>query len=459
MISVEEFKDWNAKIMKNHWIDTSHGMKGEKIYKLYNPDLDGEIVKESLQEWLCDHHHEITKSISIALCNHEMSYAEWFRFINDQSGPDELALYSLSQKHGIHTSVFNKIYVWTTLMNHVNRPDDEIISLSGINLVYLGATTYSIIRDIQTPHPHPQPNPTPPKMPGHSSKRANKVTCRSGSRGRKTGTKGSTDCGHGSRGKASQTLSESRQENYGIIAANVTPCSVRSSRQPIDYVTLNDGYEDETPSPSKKRCKESHRPRSAPSATWLSAHKHTNLPELTALDGDTSTPDTFTAIPTPSTSTLEGVPNVEEQLLDLVLPPPGNVLENKLPMNVGNTEEDLEAASTLLSLGDTLEDTLDKGDENALLTPIGGANVPEDVAPQPLRLDQISVDNAIALLVATEQQEEDSANNKSEESVPTDSLANKHDQTDANSRKKGMLETKTYVLKKKTQKKAYIQMQ
>ena len=95
VISVEEFKDRNARIMKNRWIDTSHGVKGEKIYELYNPDVDGEIVKESLQEWLCDHHHEITQCIGIALRNHEMSYAEWFRYINDQSGPDELALYSL----------------------------------------------------------------------------------------------------------------------------------------------------------------------------------------------------------------------------------------------------------------------------------------------------------------------------------------------------------------------------
>ena len=261
------------------------------------------------------------------------------------------------------------------------------------------------------PHTHTR-SPTQRRQKRHSSKRTNKVTCRSGSHGRKTGVKGSTGRGRGNRGKASQTLCELRQENYGIIAANVTPRSVRSSRQPIDYVSLNDGYEDETPSPSKKRRKESHRPRSAPSATRLSAHKCTNPPESTALAGDTPTPDTFTAIPTPSTSTLEGVPNVKEQLLDLVLPPPGSVLENKLPVNVGNTEEDLEAASTLLSLGDTLDDTLDEGDENALLMPIGSANVPEEVAHQPLRLDQISVDNAIAGLVATEQQEEDSANNK-----------------------------------------------
>ena len=172
VISVEEFKDRNARIMKNRWIDTSHGAKGEIIYELYNPNMEGEIVKELLQEWLYDHRHKITQSIGIALRNHKMSYAEWFRYINDQSGPDKLALYSLSHKHGIHTSVFNKSYVWTMLMNHVNRPDDKIISLSGINLIYLGATTYGIIHDIRTPHPHPQPNPTPPKMPGHTSKRA-----------------------------------------------------------------------------------------------------------------------------------------------------------------------------------------------------------------------------------------------------------------------------------------------
>ena len=210
VISVEEFKDRNAKIMKNRWIDTGHGLKGGRIYELYSPDMDGEIVKESLQEWLCDHRHEITQSIGLALRNHEMSYSEWYRYINDQSGPDELALYSLSRKHGIHTSVFNKGYVWTTLMNHLNRSDEEIISLSGINLVYLGATMYGIIRDIRTPHPQQQSNPTPPKTPGHSSKRANKVTCRSDSRGRKRGAKGSTDYGHCKRGKTSQTLSKSR---------------------------------------------------------------------------------------------------------------------------------------------------------------------------------------------------------------------------------------------------------
>ena len=177
-----------------------------------------------------------------------------------------------------------------------------------------------------------------------------------------------------------------------------------------------------------------------------------NSPESTALDANTQAPDTFTATPTLPTSTLEGVPNVDEQLLDLVLPASGNTPENKLLVNVGNTEEDLEATSALLSLGDTLEDTLDEDDDNALLMPIGGANVPEDVAAQPLRLDQINVDNAIAGLILAEQQDEDTSNNKNNEGAPTDTLASKQDQMDENLIKKGTLETKTYVLKKKPEK-------
>ena len=83
-LSVDEFKEKNAALMKNCWIDTWHSDSGEKIYELYNPELDGEIVKESLQEWLCDNRNGITQCIGIALWNHERSYAEWFKYVDDR---------------------------------------------------------------------------------------------------------------------------------------------------------------------------------------------------------------------------------------------------------------------------------------------------------------------------------------------------------------------------------------
>ena len=100
-ITINEFKDRNASLMKNRWIDTQHGSTGEKIYELYDPEQEGELIKESFQEWLCDNQNEITQCIGIALKNHKKSYAKWFRYVDSRSGPDELALYGLSRKHGV----------------------------------------------------------------------------------------------------------------------------------------------------------------------------------------------------------------------------------------------------------------------------------------------------------------------------------------------------------------------
>ena len=170
-ITIEEFKDRNASVMKTRWVDTEHGSAGEKIYELYDPENQGELVKESFQEWLCDNRNEITQCIGIALRNHEKSYAEWFRYMDSRSGPDELALYGLSQKHGIHTAVFNKGYVWTTLADHVLRSDEEIISLCGVNLLFLDETTYGILRKIRVPNPTTTKQTTPVGKPRQKPRR------------------------------------------------------------------------------------------------------------------------------------------------------------------------------------------------------------------------------------------------------------------------------------------------
>ena len=44
IISVDEFKERNPTLMKNQWIDTQHGKSGEKIYELFDPDQEGELV-------------------------------------------------------------------------------------------------------------------------------------------------------------------------------------------------------------------------------------------------------------------------------------------------------------------------------------------------------------------------------------------------------------------------------
>ena len=419
-IDVDEFKERNAGLMKNRWIETVSVDKGEKIYELFDPNGEGEIIKESLQEWLCDNCLEITNCINIALRNHERTYAEWFKYVDDNSGPDELALYSLSRKFGIHTSVYNKSYVWTTLMNHITRSDEELYQLSGVNLIYLGETNYGIIREIRVPQPDTV-QPTP-KSRGHTSKKKGKVMCRDNSRSRRANDSSNKECStsSASRTRRAHSLSESRRTNYGITPTNTSTRPVRSNRRKVDYVSLNDGYY-ENSTPANKRRKESFRPRSAPSATRLSAHKRKNSSEIlkaielpvvpptsdvTPISGVPITTDEILlkanelpVVPSTSDATpisgipitteeipLSGVPTTDNTLPDLVVIAPLGLNEP----TATNTFEDLEAASALLSLGDTLEDTLeDNLDDDDNEMPIGGANNPEDVAPVPVLLDTL----------------------------------------------------------------------
>ena len=135
-----------------------------------------------------------------------------------------------------------------------------------------------------------------------------------------------------------------------------------------------------------------------------------------------------------------------------------------LPPAATNTVEDLEAASTLLSLGDIIGDSPDEDyNDNALLMPIGGVNNPVNIAPQQIKLDQISVDNTIAVIVETEQLEralEEKTTGEPSEApdlgdrvqLPAQAEQNLEPQQTTEPSddvtKKGSLKTKTYVLKK-----------
>ena len=349
-IGVDEFKEKNTSIMQNRWIDTRHSSAGEKIYELYNPEMNGEIIKESLQEWLCDNRHEVTQCIGIALRNHERTYAEWFKYMDDRSGPDELALYCLSRKHGVHTAVFNKSYVWTTLSEHTQRSDEEIMSLCGINLVFLDHTTYGIIKNIRAPNPRTDDiNKIPPTPAQYQKKQRGKTMCRDNSQGRHP-RKRSEDKNNTTHGSKLTTLSESRHATFGITAPATR--SVRSSRQPIDYLTLNDGLDEDTPISPKRRKKNTYRPRSGPSATQQAVAQNQTVSQESHTATALPVVPILPAAPANTERTkLSGVPD-EQGLPDLVIDHDNNpeYPTTTQEAEAASTEEELEAANTLLSL-------------------------------------------------------------------------------------------------------------
>ena len=120
----------------------------------------------------------------------------------------------------------------------------------------------------------------------------------------------------------------------------------------------------------------------------ISANCKTSLP-ITTTEGE-ATDNTPPALPTTS-GLLSGVPSTSppvvsststpkksetDKLPDLVVDQPvSKFIVDCHPPAATNTAEDLEAASTLLSLSDAIEDPPDEdNNDNALLMPIRGIN-------------------------------------------------------------------------------------
>ena len=237
-----------------------------------------------------------------------------------------------------------------------------------------------------------------------------------------------------------QTLSESRRVNYGISATNIITRKVCSSRQAVDYVSMNDGYDkDDRLSRKKKRRKESYHPKSAPSASRISANKKLASSTTPAIEGvdtrnkptDLPTAGILSGVPTallPAEPAMSAASASASIITELNLELPDLVINRTETSDASktakqtladtniNTAEDLEAARTLLSLGATTDDTLeDDDDDNTRLMPIGGVNNPEDLAPQEIHLDQINMDKAIAEIIETEKLEKEADDHISNE--------------------------------------------
>ena len=95
------------------------------------------------------------------------------------------------------------------------------------------------------------------------------------------------------------------------------------------------------------------------------------------------------------------------------------------PLEAGSTEEELDAADTLLSLSNVRENLnlgFEDVEDNSLLMPIGGNSVIEDVAPEPLRLGQVEVDSEIAKMLTANEQNEPQTNDKTTGEPPLNML-------------------------------------
>ena len=136
-------------------------------------------------------------------------------------------------------------------------------------------------------------------------------------------------------------------------------------------------------------------------------------------------------------------------------------LKSDCPMETFNvdpfsTEDELDAVDALLSLSRIQDESADPTMVNELLMPIGGANLPLDVAPVPIELGQVEVDHAIAKLATQEEEqsitEKQPIDNAQDPNTTKPPNVDPNDNTDLSPpRGKGEFRTTTHALKKKTE--------
>ena len=325
--------------------------------------------------------------------------------------------------------------------------------------------------------------------------------------------------------KKTRTLSENRNQHYGIAESNPTTTietgrSRCSCRRDIDYLSLNDGLESTTPESTKWRTRTSYPPNCKGPTPGRVAAQCISSPEkspeaatvgkrnkASALKGVPSNANIETAdvsLPVPSTLTgvqklsaeslvspsLTGVlsmpdtamsPNHKtkptgqdintENLPDLVLddtavsvniatdiPSTSQAKEtfNVEPLSTDD-EAEMDVVDALLSLSGVRDDGEDPTLENEQLMPIGGANLPVDVAPVPIVLGQVQVDHAIAELAEQDEIQSQAAASKTDAVDATDAVES-HDNVTTkdetnNTISKGVFKTTMHTLKKKTENK------
>ena len=474
--TVDKFKEENGVLLVNYELEDLGDDAGYKLYSKFSNENDGELARELVQAWICDHRLEVTNCVRIALDNRKQSFCNWFRDSEQYSSPDELLLYCLGKQNNLHISIFNSKYVWLTLSKHLRYDYFEIVEHSHIILVFLGERHYAIFRKKNDPVDEPLCTSNT-SLRGRGRARARvgitkkdtkkKTVCRSSNK--KEQSASPID-------KHPQTLELSRKECFGIGNKSTKFDAEKYGRgkqrrgQIVDYHKLNEGDEGDEQMEfipaSSKRTK--HPPvRSGPTSHRQSAQKQsTESSKVTTISTvksrkqtitestvnhpltgipagpvakESSSPDGFTAAiavtlmlaPTITTNTdaRTSMTGIKDAFLgvpitdDLLLP---DLVTSKEPaestQDIVSTEDEQKSVDALLSLSSVcdLPPSFIEPDieDNSLLVPIGGQAICEDVAPTESRLGQVEVDSEIARMIALEERTSLEKSDNHEQTTP-----------------------------------------
>ena len=128
---------WGGEINTNHVFD---------IYSEFHLSRDSNEVQLEMLEYVTVNSERYAWNCYTLLCMSSLSLSDWRAKMAFWANlADMLAIYSLSDQFGLHTSVITNSKLWTTVTPEFQGTEWDVLDISSIKLLYMGANRFGRI--------------------------------------------------------------------------------------------------------------------------------------------------------------------------------------------------------------------------------------------------------------------------------------------------------------------------
>ena len=140
----EYARDYTIDTRNIHWGGEVHRSHVFNIYAKFSPTQDLVKTRLDMIKFVTANLARYNWDAHLYLTMHGLNLESWVqRMMFWENGADALAIYSLSDMLGIHTTVLTKSKPWTTVSGNFQGDVYDLLRISEVILVYLGQDRYT----------------------------------------------------------------------------------------------------------------------------------------------------------------------------------------------------------------------------------------------------------------------------------------------------------------------------
>ena len=127
-----------------HWGGEIHHSHVFDIYAMFSPTKDPVKARLDMLQFVTANRQRYDWNTHLYLRMNSLTLGAWIQKMTFWDNcADALAIYSLSNMLGIHTTILSRSKPWTTISGDFQGDVYDLLSLSTVNLVYLGRNQYA----------------------------------------------------------------------------------------------------------------------------------------------------------------------------------------------------------------------------------------------------------------------------------------------------------------------------